>query len=252
VSKVRLYRNAPDFMLSQWSQEGDPLAEFELHHRRLVRQMVNDVTADPPTSHAPPHHVIYLSWAASLHFFKDVFGYRRVSLIIDPEISKEAIMKYWPDILAWRRRLEAWQGPLRPRVPHYLTNLKGWHQAWRKGAQAEPSLSELARWVNKEIAVELAGVLETIRDAQGDTPPISIERLLEYPSWQIPKGHWSEALAHPVRLMELWGVPRMEIRESFLQAIQNLSAGHPAFANSDEPIDRDRIWAKLKRLNAEH
>jgi hypothetical protein len=251
MAKPRAYRLASDFTLHQWSEAGDVLATFEVYHRQTVRQMVQDVTADPPTSHGPPHHVIYLSAAMPLHFFKGVFGHQRVTLIIDPEASKEAILKYWPDILAWRRRLETWQGPLRPRVPQYLTNLKGWHQVWRRGALAEPSLSELARWVNREIAVELEGALETIRDTHGDTPPIPLEQLLEYPSWSLPRGHWSAALAHPVWLMELWGVPRTAIRQSFLQAIQNLKAGKPAFTSADEPIDRDRIWAKLKRLDAE-
>jgi hypothetical protein len=251
MAKPRAYCHAADFTLNQWSEAGDVLATFELYHRQTIRQMVHDVTAEPPTSHAPPHDVIYLSAAAPLHFFKGFFGHQRVALIIDPEAPKEAIMKHWPEIQAWRRRLEAWQGPLRPRVPHYLTNLKGWHQAWRKGALAEPSLSELARWVNREIAVELEGALQAIWEAHGDTPPISIERLLEYPSWSLPKGHWSAALAHPIWLMELWGVPRTEIRDGYLQALQNLKAGKPAFANSDEPIDRDRIWAKLKRLDDE-
>ena len=48
--------------------------------------------------------------------------------------------------------------------------------------------------------------------------------------------------------------PRMpsEIRQSFLQAIQNLQAEKPAFDNPDEPIDRTRIWGKLKRIDEEH
>jgi hypothetical protein len=115
MAKPRAHRLASDFTLHQWSEAGDVLATFEAYHRQTVGQMVQDVTADPPTSHGPPHHVIYLSAAMPLHFFKELFGRQHITLIIDPETPKEAIMKHWPEFQAWRRRLEAWQGPLCPR-----------------------------------------------------------------------------------------------------------------------------------------
>jgi hypothetical protein len=251
MPKPRSYYRAASFTLKQWIEAGDVLASFELSHRETVHQMVRDVMADPPTSQAPSHHVIWLSAHLSLHFFKSMFGNQRITLIpdLDVAVPKETMMQHWDEIQAWLCRLESWQGPRPSSGAQYLRNLKSWHQVWARGAQAEPSLSELARWVNNEIAGELEDAFESIREAHGDTPPIPIERLLEYPSWQLPKDHWSAALAHPVWLMEIWGVPQSEIRQSFLQALQNLKARKPAFDYPDEPIDRSRIWGKLKRID---
>jgi hypothetical protein len=252
MPKPRAYHKAPNFTLVQWSEAGDVLASFELYHRQTVHQMSQDVMAEPPTSQAPPHYVIYLGKDVPIHFFKNLFGSRQhITLLIDPQTPREAMMRHWPEIQAWRRRLESWQGFPHNRGQYYLANLKGWHQVWREGAKAQPSLAELARWVNNEIAVELEGAYVTIRDAHGDTPPIPIGRLLEYPSWQLPRAHWSAALAHPVWLMELWGIRRKDIRDSCLHAFENLKAGKPTFPNSDEPISREHIWAKLKRLATE-
>jgi hypothetical protein len=159
------------------------------------------------------------------------------------------MIRHWGEIQAWRRRLERWQGVRFNGAVHYLANLKSWHQAWRRGRKAEPSLAELARWVNKEIAITLEEVYSTIRDSYGDAPPIPFERLLEYPSWRLPRGHWSAELAYPVMLMEWWGLPRADIHDWCQQAVENLKGGKSAFDRPDEPISRERIWAKLKRLD---
>ena len=251
MPKPHPYHKAPEFTLKRWSEAGDVLAAFELYHRQTVHQMVQDVMADPPTSHAPPHYVIYLGAHMPIHFFKKVFANERIALILDPDSPKDAMMRHWSEIQAWRRRLESWQRPPYNREKYYLSNIKRWHQVWRAGAKAEPSLAELARWVNREIAVELEGALETIQESHGDTPPIPIEHLLEYPSWRLPRDHWSAALASSVWLMEIWGVPGQEIRDWCLHAFRNLKAGNPAFVRSDEPISRERLWAKLKRLETE-
>jgi hypothetical protein len=249
MPKPRNYHYADESTLQQWRDTGDPRADFELYHRHTVKQMVADVTADPPTSHAPPCYVIHLDAAVPLYFIKRLFGpLNTITMLLDPTTPRQAMNRHWGEIQAWRHRLERWQG-VRPRGDAtYLSNLKGWHQAWQSGALAEPSLSDLAQWVNREIAGALQDALDAIQESHGGTLPIPLERLLEYPSWRLPRDHWSYVLAYPVMLMEWFGVPRHEIRATFLEAMEHLKAGKPAFDRSDEPLSSERMWGKLKRL----
>jgi hypothetical protein len=271
----RRYHRAHDTELRQWAEAGDLRAEFEQLHRGKIRQMVDDLAANPQTSLEPPDYVVHLSKNLGLRVQKG--GTLVVlSLILDERTPKQAILHHWDEINAWQERLRKWQGPWNSEE-RYIANVAPWHGVWRSGrTTADPSYATLAQWVNNGITTNLAIFVASL---QLEPPPghrPAFERLLDVPSWSVPSDHWASGLFEAIKEMEAWGMSSEAIRDYCLRALDALTEawtevrqreeahtfdgwwkilldhvesdpqpGNPF--QPDQPIDRERIIDKLKQ-----
>ena len=274
MSKPRRYHRAHDTELRQWAETGDLRAELEQLHRAKIRQMVDDLAANPQTSCGPPEYVVHLSKNLGLRVQKGGTSVV-VSLLLDERTPKQAILEHWAEIAAWQERIRKWQGPHRA-DRGYVAMIAPWHAVWRSGKAADPSYATLAQWLNNEIATVLAIFVASLKlETPLGCPPV-FERLLDVPSWSVPSDHWASNLFQAILIMEELGMPPEAIRAYCLPALDALITAwtevrqreeahtfdgwweilldhvktKPQRDNPfqpDQPIDRDRIIDKLKQ-----
>jgi hypothetical protein len=274
MPKSRRYHRAHDTELRQWAETGDLQAEFEQLHRAKIRQMVDDLAANPQTSFGPPDYVVPLDRSLGLRIQKGGTSVV-VSLLLDERTSKQTILNHWSEIAAWQDRLRKWQGPRRAERG-YVAMIAPWHAVWRAGPKADPSHATLAEWLNNNIADDLAIFVASLKLEPPQGPSPVFERLLDVPSWSVPSDHWASNLFQAILIMEELGMPPEAIRAYCLSALDVLITAwtkvrqreeahtfdgwwkilldhvktNPHRDNPfqpDQPIDRDRIIDKLKQ-----
>jgi hypothetical protein len=170
------YHRAHDRELLRRAEIGDLQAEFEQLHREKIRQMVDDLAANPQTSFGPSDYVVPLDRSLGLRVQKGGTSVV-VSLLLDERTSRQTILNHWGEIAAWQDRLRKWQGPQRGGTG-YVAAIAPWHAVWQSGMKADPSYATLAEWLNNEIATDLAIFVATLKLEPPQGPPPVFERLL--------------------------------------------------------------------------
>ena len=101
---------APEFALptetwrEQYTDAGDEAAWLALFERQILAAMFTEAECQELST------VIWLGDNLWLHF-QESNGVVKMFLEISPRPSQDAIEVHWPEILAWRDRLQVWQGP---------------------------------------------------------------------------------------------------------------------------------------------
>jgi hypothetical protein len=262
MPRLRHYHTAPTFRLGEWTKDGDLLAEFELTHRTTIRQMVDDFRAIPPTSLGPESYAFHLSKTLRLHFRKER-GIVVLSISLDGRIPKQAIIDHWAEIEAWLERLQSWQG-LRTQEARLLNKMAAWNASphkhinqelvsarkasgYKHVKQVNPrSYQALASGRNAEIAGSLKDFARNLWLERQRGRTVSLDALLDLPSWRFPSQHWTAPLKYAIWIMEVMGLSPEAIGQSCRSALDNLNNGQPTF-DADQPLDRDCIINKLRR-----
>jgi hypothetical protein len=205
----------PTFLLGQWAAAGDLRAEFELTHRDIIHQMVQDVTADPKTSVAPHDYRIHLSPMVALYFCK---ADARVILSMQSEepLSKREFIRHYDAIETWKKRLHDWQGNS-SEEDRLLTRMRD--RQGRRQLSRVTSYATRAAAINAEIAGSLSDFATQLRLAKYQGRPLDLAAFLKLESWQFPPHHIGWPLQRAMQLMELFGLSHQAIQDYCRQAM---------------------------------
>jgi hypothetical protein len=219
----------PDHVLQRRANAGDDDAWLNLAQREILEAMLTESGCQWSSME------ISLGDDRWLHFRKRD-GVIKMLLEIDPRMSLDWVKGHWPEIMTWQDRLQASQGP------------------WSTGEEGLLGLELHTRHCRGESYQRLADdlnarIAKTLRSWKAEQA--AAQALIYQMGEQAYASVEFDGYGGAELLLRAMGFTDDEITRCCESALKNMAANRPPFL-PEEPIDRDRLIARLRAWRARH